>query len=75
MHEVELDRTTIAGPVGPRDSPCREVNGYQEMLFPNGKHTWIATKDIVPWSSLSDPTARCVPSMMSNGKPGFAYPH
>jgi hypothetical protein len=56
-------------------SPIQEVNGYQEMLFPNGKHTWIATKDIVPWSSLSDPTARCVPSMMSNGKPGFAYPH
>jgi hypothetical protein len=56
-------------------SPAHDVNGYQEMLFPSGKHVWIATKDIVPWSSLSDPSARCVPSMMSNGKPGFAYPH
>jgi hypothetical protein len=56
-------------------SPTREVNGYQEMLFPNGKHVWIATKDVTAWSSVADPTARCVPSLMSNGNPGFAYPH
>jgi hypothetical protein len=56
-------------------SPLHEVNGFQEMLFPNGSLVWIASKDVVPWSSVADPTARCVPSMMSNGKPGFAYPH
>jgi len=56
-------------------SPAHEVNGFQEMLSPNGTHVWIASKDITTWSSLADPTARCVPSMMSNGKPGFAYPH
>jgi hypothetical protein len=56
-------------------SPTHDVNGFQEMLFPNGKHVWIASKDLTQWSSLADPTARCVPSMLSNGKPGFAYPH
>jgi hypothetical protein len=56
-------------------SPIHDVNGYQEMLFPNGKHVWIASKNIGRWSSLADPSARCVPSLMSNGKPGFAYPH
>ena len=56
-------------------SPAHDVNGFQEMLFPNGKHVWIASKDLAPWSSVADPAARCVPSMMSNGRPGFAYPH
>jgi hypothetical protein len=56
-------------------SPVHEVNGFEEMLFPNGKRVWIASKSLSPWSSVADPTAHCVPSLMSNGKPGFAYPH
>jgi hypothetical protein len=55
--------------------PIRDVNGFEEMLFPNGKRVWIAAKSLSPWSSVADPAARCVPSIMSNGKPGFAYPH
>ena len=56
-------------------SPVHKVNGFEELLFPNGKLVWIASQSLSPWSSVADPAARCVPSMMSNGKPGFAYPH
>jgi hypothetical protein len=28
-----------------------------------------------PYHSLGDPTAKCVPAMLSNGKPGFDYTH
>lgn len=55
--------------------PVHEVNGFIEMLTSNEKHVWIARNDVVEWSSLADPSARCVPSVMSNGKLGFAYPH
>ena len=55
--------------------PGRSVDGFTEMLRPNGQHVWIRETDLRPWKSLADPTAKCVPSIMSNGSYGFAYPH
>jgi hypothetical protein len=59
------------GTVAVRD-PLHVVNGFAEALFPTGTTVWIASDMLRPYSS---PGARCVPSLMSNGKPGFAYPH
>ena len=56
-------------------SPNHPVNGFAEMLRPNGQHVWIPEADLRPWSSKADPTARCVPSIMSNSTYGFSYPH
>lgn len=55
--------------------PIAPVNGFIEAMFPSGRPVWIAANLVRPWHSLGDPTARCIPAMLSNGKPGFAYPH
>ena len=54
--------------------PMKSVNGFSESLFPTGATVWIETKMLRPYRSISDPTARCVPVIMSNGRPGFTYP-
>ena len=60
-----------AATVAVRD-PLHVVNGFTEALFPTGATVWIASNMLRPYS---DSHAKCVPSLMSNGKPGFAYPH
>lgn len=55
--------------------PNRPTNGFAEILRPNGQHVWIPEASLRAWSSKADPTAKCVPSIMSNGTYGFAYPH
>jgi len=52
-------------------SPLHIVNGFAEMLFPNGAAVWIDAKMLRPYHSESNPTAHCTPSLMSNGKPGL----
>jgi hypothetical protein len=60
-----------AATVAVRD-PLHVVSGFTETLFPTGATVWIASNMLRPYR---DPSAKCVPSLMSNGKPGFAYPH
>ncbi len=60
-----------AATVAVRD-PLHVVNGFTEALFPTGATVWIASNMLRPYR---DAQAECVPSLMSNGKPGFAYPH
>jgi hypothetical protein len=55
--------------------PLHIVNGFTQALFPNGATVWIESRMLRPYHSLGDPTAKCVPSVMSDGTPGFAYPH
>ena len=52
-------------------SPLHAVNGFAEMLFPNGATVWIDAKMLRPYHSESNPNAHCTPSLMSNGKPGL----
>ena len=52
-------------------SPLHVVNGFAEMLFPNGAAVWIDAKMLRPYHSESNPNAHCTPSLMSNGKPGL----
>ena len=53
--------------------PAQPVNGFVQMLFPTGQHAWIPFNNLRPWRSVSNPAAKCVPSWLSNGKPGFDY--
>ncbi len=55
--------------------PPKPINGYLEALFPTGQRVWIAANSVRPYHSLGDPTAKCIPAVMSNGKPGFLHPH
>ena len=52
-------------------SPLHVQNGFAETLFPDGRTVWIEANMLRPYKSESNPDARCTPSMMSDGKPGF----
>ena len=54
--------------------PVRTENGYMSMLMLDGRSGWIQASKLRPYRSPSNPPAHCVPSMMSNGRPGFAFP-
>ena len=47
--------------------PLHAVGGYVEVLQLTGQPGWIEQSRVRPF----DPLARCVPSMMSNGRPGI----
>ena len=53
--------------------PVTVVNGFVEMLFPNGRTVWVQSGVLKPWKSANNPKAKCYPSLMSNGKPGFDF--
>lgn len=55
--------------------PAKPVNGYLEARFPSGGEVWIKANQVVLYHSLGDPTARCIPVMLSNGRSGFDFPH
>jgi hypothetical protein len=56
-------------------SPLHTVNGFDEAMFPNGGTVWIQATLLKDYHSVSDPTAKCVPVLMSNGRQGFDFPH
>ena len=53
--------------------PVKPVNGFVEMLFPDGRGVWIKANMLHRWKSLNNPRAKCFPAMMSNGRPGFDF--
>jgi hypothetical protein len=55
--------------------PTHEVNGFLEALFPTGAKVWVAANYLRPYHSTLDPTAKCIPVIMANGRQGFSYPH
>jgi hypothetical protein len=50
--------------------PLIQENGYTEMERLNGQIGWIATAQLKTWHPLNGGNAKCVPSIMSNGKLG-----
>ena len=50
--------------------PLVERNGYVEMERMNGQVGWIASNRLQPWRPLNGGNAKCVPSVMSNGRLG-----
>lgn len=55
--------------------PENVVSGFVQALFPMGSTVWIPRNELTTYHSLGDPTAKCVPAKMSNGRYGFDYPH
>ena len=56
-------------------SPLHEVNGFIEALTLTGRVGWVPARFLKAHSSPLDPTARCVPVVLPDGRLGFAYPH
>jgi len=64
-------RGAVASAIVIAKEPAHVVNGYAEVLRLNGLPGWIEADKLKPYSSASNPHARCTPSLMSNGRPGF----
>ena len=64
----------VAGAIVMTVDPARVTNGYAAVLMPDGRSGWVQAGRLHPYRNAANPLVRCVPSMMSNGKPGFAFP-
>ena len=64
----------VAGAIVITADPARLTNGYAAVLMPDGRSGWVQADRLHLYHNAANPTVRCVPSMMSNGKPGFAFP-
>ena len=58
---------TLAPSVLLTKQPLHVVDGFVEVLQLTGQPGWIEQSRVAPFDSL----ARCVPSIMSNGRPGI----
>ena len=54
-------------------APQVPTNGFLEALSPGGQLGWIQIGYLRPWRNPYVPGRQCVPSMMSDGKPGFEF--
>ena len=51
--------------------PAVPQNGFLEVLKPNGQAAWIPASMVKAYRPLADPTAKCVPEVLPNGRIGF----
>jgi len=78
VREAPSRSATIAGYAATTvivQDPPRSKEGFLQVLRPNGEPGWIEAGYLRPWANPYAPDARCVPSVMSNGKPGFGSGH
>jgi hypothetical protein len=64
----------VAGAIVMTVNPARVANGYIAVLMPDGRSGWVQVDKLRPYRNPTNPAVRCVPSMMANGRPGFAFP-
>lgn len=50
--------------------PVVPQNGFLEMLRGNGQTAWIPANEVKAYRPLADPTAKCVPEVLPNGRIG-----
>lgn len=78
VREAPSRSATIAGYAATTvivQSPPQAKDGFLQVLRPDGELGWIEAGYLRPWTNPYAPNARCVPSLMSNGKPGFGSGH
>lgn len=56
-------------------SPQEPTSGFLKVMWPGGQSGWMEAGYLRPWRNPFVPSDRCVPSIMSNGKPGFGSGH
>ncbi|MGI4795381.1 MAG: hypothetical protein ACRYG8_15165 [Janthinobacterium lividum] len=66
-------RAEQCGQSGHRAHPRDPPEGYLQVLAFSGTPGWIASSAVRPYAIPSQPGARCVPSLMSNGRVGFGH--
>ena len=50
--------------------PALPENGFLQMLKPNGETAWIRADMVKTYRPVADPTAKCVPEELPNGRIG-----
>ena len=68
---ADAPQAAVATPTVIARFPATVINGFAQVLRLNGETGWIEATKLKPYSSASDPYARCTPSLMSNGRPGL----
>jgi hypothetical protein len=53
--------------------PLKEVEGFLEVIHPNGSVGWVEANALEPWHNVSTPTARCTARLLPGGKPHASY--
>lgn len=54
-------------------SPRHEVNGFVEVVLPNGVGGWVRADKLRPWVNENSPRTRCHVARMSDGTLGLDY--
>ncbi len=54
-------------------APLEVQNGFAKVLHLDGRTGWVELAKLGPWIDATHPRTQCIPSMMSNGRPGFDY--
>lgn len=57
------------------ERPSSVVNGYVRVLQADGRGGWVQRRRLRPWTVAASPALRCIPAMMSDGRPGVTYAH
>lgn len=68
---ADAQQVAVATPTVIAKAPAVIVNGFAQVMRLTGETGWIEAAKLKPFSSASDPYARCTPSVMSNGRMGF----
>jgi hypothetical protein len=54
-------------------TPMKQVNGFIEVLHPNGATGWVQESELELWHNVNTPSARCTAQVLPDGKPHAAY--
>lgn len=53
--------------------PLKSVDGFLQVLHPNGALGWVKQNELVSWHNVNTPSARCAAQVLPNGKPHAKY--
>jgi len=53
--------------------PQQPTAGFLQVVFADGHKGWVQVAALKPWNSPTNPSRRCVPSVMSDGGIGFGF--
>ena len=50
--------------------PLVPDSGFLQVLKPNGERAWISAAMVKPYRPVADPSAKCIPEVLPNGRIG-----
>lgn len=53
--------------------PMKQVDGFIQVIHPNGVPGWVEASALEPWHNINTPAARCTARVLVDGKPHATY--